>query len=440
MNIVVVESPSKAKTINKYLGPGYEVLASFGHIRDLPPKDGSVDPDNNFHMLWEVDAQVEPAHERHRPRAQGRRQADPRHRPGSRGRSDLLARAGSAEGKEGAQGSQDRARRLQRHHQAGGDRGDAASARDRRRAGRCLSRPPRARLSGRLHALAGALAQAARRPLGRPRAIGRAAAGLRPRTRNREIRRQGILVDRRQAGDPAQRQSSRRAWSAPTARRSSASTSARAPRPKPSPATSKTRPSTLPASRQSRRAAIRRRPSPPRRCSRKPAASSALPRRSPCVLRSGSTKASRSTARPPASSPICVPTASTWRRKRLPTSAPCSASNYGKEYVPASPREYHNKSKNAQEAHEAVRPTSASRTPARSRQICRSRSGAPLRADLEPRGREPDGIRRARAHHRRHRCQGRRTQHRTARLRPGGEVRRLPDALSGRPGRDLRGR
>jgi DNA topoisomerase I len=56
MNIVVVESPAKAKTINKYLGPGYEVLASYGHIRDLPAKDGSVDPDDDFHMLWEVDA------------------------------------------------------------------------------------------------------------------------------------------------------------------------------------------------------------------------------------------------------------------------------------------------------------------------------------------------------------------------------------------------
>ncbi len=56
MNIVVVESPAKAKTINKYLGPGYEVLASFGHIRDLPAKDGSVDPEHNFRMIWEVDA------------------------------------------------------------------------------------------------------------------------------------------------------------------------------------------------------------------------------------------------------------------------------------------------------------------------------------------------------------------------------------------------
>ncbi len=55
MNIVVVESPAKAKTINKYLGPDYEVLASFGHVRDLPAKDGSVDPDADFHMIWEVD-------------------------------------------------------------------------------------------------------------------------------------------------------------------------------------------------------------------------------------------------------------------------------------------------------------------------------------------------------------------------------------------------
>src|SRR5438874_3424559 len=59
MNIVVVESPAKAKTINKYLGPGYQVLASFGHVRDLPPKDGSVDPDANFHMLWEVDSKAQ---------------------------------------------------------------------------------------------------------------------------------------------------------------------------------------------------------------------------------------------------------------------------------------------------------------------------------------------------------------------------------------------
>ncbi len=55
MDVVIVESPSKAKTINKYLGKGYEVYASYGHIRDLPSKDGSVDPDDDFAMIWDVD-------------------------------------------------------------------------------------------------------------------------------------------------------------------------------------------------------------------------------------------------------------------------------------------------------------------------------------------------------------------------------------------------
>jgi DNA topoisomerase I len=54
VQVVIVESPAKAKTINKYLGSGYKVLASYGHVRDLPPKDGSVDPEQDFLMLWEV--------------------------------------------------------------------------------------------------------------------------------------------------------------------------------------------------------------------------------------------------------------------------------------------------------------------------------------------------------------------------------------------------
>ncbi|MGE0231343.1 MAG: DNA topoisomerase, partial [Flavobacteriaceae bacterium] len=58
MNIVVVESPAKAKTINKYLGGDYKVLASYGHVRDLPAKDGSVKPEAGFEMEWEVDAKA----------------------------------------------------------------------------------------------------------------------------------------------------------------------------------------------------------------------------------------------------------------------------------------------------------------------------------------------------------------------------------------------
>jgi len=60
MPVVVVESPAKAKTINKYLGSDYTVLASYGHIRDLPSKDGSVDTENDFAMTWEVDTKSRP--------------------------------------------------------------------------------------------------------------------------------------------------------------------------------------------------------------------------------------------------------------------------------------------------------------------------------------------------------------------------------------------
>ena len=56
MNVVIVESAAKAKTINKYLGSGYKVIASYGHVRDLPAKNGSVEPDNDFIMHWDIDA------------------------------------------------------------------------------------------------------------------------------------------------------------------------------------------------------------------------------------------------------------------------------------------------------------------------------------------------------------------------------------------------
>jgi DNA topoisomerase-1 len=58
-SVVVVESPAKAKTINKYLGRGFRVLASYGHVRDLPPKDGSVDPEHDFKMIWEIDPKAQ---------------------------------------------------------------------------------------------------------------------------------------------------------------------------------------------------------------------------------------------------------------------------------------------------------------------------------------------------------------------------------------------
>ena len=54
MKVVVVESPAKAKTINRYLGDEYHVLASYGHVRDLPSKDGAVNPDADFELMWQI--------------------------------------------------------------------------------------------------------------------------------------------------------------------------------------------------------------------------------------------------------------------------------------------------------------------------------------------------------------------------------------------------
>ena len=94
--------------------------------------------------------------------------------------------------------------------------------------------------------------------------------------------------------------------------------------------------------------------------------------------------------------------------------------DYGADYVPGAPRRYQTKAKNAQEAHEAIRPTDVDAPPARGRARRRSRPGQALRADLEARRRQPDGVGRARAHHRRHHRQGRR--HACIDLRATGTV------------------
>ncbi len=133
------------------------------------------------------------AAERDRRGRQGRRQADPGHRPGPRGRGHLLARAGSAESQEGAEGRGRPAGGVQRHHQVGRHRGDEEPSRHRHGAGRRLPGPPGAGLSGGLHPVAGALAQAAGRPLGRAGAVRGAAPGGRPRDRDRSLPDAGIL-------------------------------------------------------------------------------------------------------------------------------------------------------------------------------------------------------------------------------------------------------
>ena len=201
MKLVLVESPAKAKTINKYLGRGYEVLASFGHVRDLPAKNGSVDPDANFRMIWEVDPK---AQKRLNDIARAVKDAD----------KLILATDPDREGeaiswhvleflkqKKVLDGQQ-----IERVVFNAITKQAVTEAMTKPRhidqaLSRCLSGAAGARLPGRLHALAGAMAQASGRALGRPGAVGRAAARVRPRARDREIRPQGILVAGRDIGD-----------------------------------------------------------------------------------------------------------------------------------------------------------------------------------------------------------------------------------------------
>ncbi len=136
-------------------------------------------------------------------------------------------------------------------------------------------------------------------------------------------------------------------------------------------------------------------------------------------------KASISAARPSVSSPICVPTACRWRPKRSMRRAAPSATSSASRYVPEKARFYSTKAKNAQEAHEAIRPTDFNRTPDQCAQIPRCRPVAALRPDLEARHRQPDGVGRNRAHDGRDHRRQQRPEGRPARRRLRHPLRRL---------------
>ena len=322
MKVVVVELPSKAKTINKYLGPGYEVLASFGHIRDLPAKDGSVDPDNDFKMLWEVDPQSQ---KRVNDIAHALKGAD----------TLILATDPDREGeaiswhvlealneKKALKGqtvervvfnaiTKQSVTEAMKHPRAI----DAAlvDAYLARRAldylvGFTLSpvlwrKLPGARSAGRVQSVA--LRLVCDRELEIEKFIAKEYWSIVAKLatpRGDEFR--SAPGRRRRPEAPAARYRHRRAGRRPQARARRRDLHRRRGRGQAGAAQSAAALHHLDHAAGGR------------------AASSALRRPSPCGWRSGSTKASRSTARPPASSPICAPTASTSRRKRLPISAP----------------------------------------------------------------------------------------------------------------------
>ena len=206
-DVVVVESPAKAKTINKYLGDGFTVLASFGHVRDLPPKDGSVRPEEDFAMDWASDERGNRQVAAIAKAVKGAGTLYLATDPDREGEAISWHVRAMLEEKRALKGVQRQAHHLQRDHQIGDHLRHRPSARARPAADRGLSRPPRARLPRRLHPLARAVAQAARQPQRRPGAVGRAAAGLRARGRDRGVPAARILDGR---GASASRRPARR--------------------------------------------------------------------------------------------------------------------------------------------------------------------------------------------------------------------------------------
>ena len=315
MKVVIVKSPAKAKTINKYLGKDYEVYASFGHVRDLAAKDGSVDPDDDFAMRWEVDAKS------------AKRLSDI---GGAVKNADrvILATDPDREGEAISWHIHEilKSKKLLKDKRV--DRvvfnavtKDAVqeAMRNPREIDEALVDAYRARRA--LDYLVGFnLSPVLWRKLPGARSAGRVQSVALRIVCDRELEIEKFVAReywsiiahlRTEANSPF----TARLVGA-DGRRSTGPTSARARRPKRSRLRSSGRYSRSPRSNRSRSSATLIRHSLLRPCSRRRRGSSVLRRRAPCRLRSASTRASMSATARPASSPICVRTASISRRRR----------------------------------------------------------------------------------------------------------------------------
>ena len=207
MHVVVVESPTKASTINRYLGRDYRVVASMGHVRDLPPKDGSVRPDESFAMDWAV---TDGAEKNLRAIVNALRGAEVLYlatdpdREGEAISWHVLEELGRRNKLNGIPVKRvvfteiTKSAVLDAIAQPRDVDGDLVDAYKARRALDYLVG---------LHPFAGAVAQAARRTFGGPRAVRRAPAGVRPRSGDRSVRGPGILVRRGGSHDASRRAS-----------------------------------------------------------------------------------------------------------------------------------------------------------------------------------------------------------------------------------------
>ena len=156
-HLLIVESPSKAKTLKKYLGKDFEILASYGHVRDLVPKTGAVDPDDDFRMKYEL---IERNAKHVDAIAKAVKDADTillATDPDREGEAIAWHLSEILKSRKVAQGQEAEARGLLRDHRRRGQGRGEASARDLHGAGERAAGAPRARLPGRLQPVAAAL-------------------------------------------------------------------------------------------------------------------------------------------------------------------------------------------------------------------------------------------------------------------------------------------
>ena len=387
---MIVESPAKAKTIERYLGPGYTVLASYGHVRDLPGKPGKdklgVDVEHDFAPTYEIVAG--PAQPARRDREGG-----PQTPTSSTSPPTSTARARRSPGTSprpiGLVPERHAARVTFNEITERAIREAFAHPRQiDLRPGRRPAGPPDRRPAGRLHAQPAALAQGPLGPVGRPGPVGRRAPGGRPRARDPGVHGRRVLDDRGRsciAPDGSavhgRARADRRRQAGDRRRRDG-----RAPRrgDPGQPARSSTR------SPSSARSAARRRRSRPRPSSRRPAASSASARSGRCRSPSACTRASRRPTARSASSPTCGPTRSRSPGRRWARRARSSASATAAEYTMPKGRPFKTKTRRRPGG---ARGDPADLLPARPRRAGQgpgARRGPPVPADLAARPGQPD--------------------------------------------------
>ena len=366
-NLVIVESPAKAKTIKKYLGKGFEVLASYGHVRDLVPKEGAVDPEHDFTMKYQL---IE-RNEKH---------------------VDAIAKALKKADALYLATDPDREGEAISWHLTRSSRRRARS-RTRTCTAWCSTRSPSAPSTKRWPTRAPCprnwctpsrraapwitwWVSTSRRCYGRrsaaacpPAACSRrrcaSSASARTRSRSSRARNTGPSLRQRREGRPAFQP-------APVPVRRATKVEQFSFRDEKSTRAAEAGPAQIRRRqaqgrlrwRRSSAGATRPRPSPPPPCSRKPRASSASAPSAPCAPPSSCTKASTSRGEGPVGLISYMRTDSVnLAAEAMAEIREVIAKRFGADHLPPEPRVYKTKSKNAQEAHEAIRPTSAARAP-----------------------------------------------------------------------------